>query len=300
MREGFYIGPFLVHYYGMIIMAGVVAAAWLTTKLVGKFGENPEITWDILPWVLLAGVVGARIWHILTPTDSLIKMGITTQYYLTHPLDAIMIWRGGLGIPGAIIGGALAVWVLSRKMNFKFWFWTDAVAPGLALAQAIGRWGNFVNQEVYGMPSTLPWAIYIDPAHRLPEFADQATYHPLFLYESLLNLLIMGILLFGIFRLSRFLKQGYIFQTYLVLYPTVRFFLEFLRLDASSVGGINANQALMGLIALSSLVILVVRIIRDRGKTPDAQSENDFLTSDAEVQPLQDSSDNISGENEKE
>ncbi len=292
MREGFYIGPFLLHYYGMIIMVGILAAAWTTTRLVRRFGEDPEITWEILPWVLIAGVLGARIWHILTPSDSLIAMGVTTQYYLTHPLDALAIWRGGLGIPGGIIGGALAVWVLSRKMKFRFWVWTDAVAPGLALAQAIGRWGNFVNQEVYGMPSNLPWAIYIDPAHRLPEFANEATYHPLFLYESLLNLVIMGILLFGIFRFSRSLREGYIFQVYLILYPIVRFFLEFLRLDASSVGGINANQALMVLLAMGSLILLIVRIIRNRKNPGLSEGETITPVGIEEAQPGTNPSDN--------
>ena len=260
MREGFYIGPFLVHYYGVLIMSGVLAAAWLTMRQLKKQGIDSEIVWDLLPGTVIGGIIGARIWHILTPSQSLVDSGVTTMYYLTHPLDMLAIWNGGLGIPGAIIGGAFTVWILARKKEVSFLVLFDAISPGLALAQAIGRWGNFINQEVYGMPSNLPWAINIDPAHRLPEFADQATYHPLFLYESLLNLLIMGILLWVSKRFQQQRKPGMIFQLYLIFYAIVRFSLEFLRLDTSNVGGINANQTLMAVIALTSLAILLWRI----------------------------------------
>jgi len=262
MREGFYIGPLFVHYYGVIIMIGVLAATWIATRQAKLFGMDPEQAWDMLPWVLIGGIIGARLWHVLTPPDSMIEQGITTQYYLTHPLDAIAIWKGGLGIPGAVAGGALAVYILSRKRKMSFLAWTDAVAPGLVLAQAIGRWGNFVNQELYGKPTDLPWAIFIEPAYRLPEFANEGYYHPLFLYESLWNILTMGILLWISHRYLKKLKKGYIFQIYLILYPVARFLLEFLRLDASSVAGINANQTLMAVIALSSMGILLWRIYK--------------------------------------
>jgi phosphatidylglycerol:prolipoprotein diacylglycerol transferase len=264
MREGFYIGPFLVHYYGILIMLGVLAATWLTIRMLKDSGVDSEVVWELLPWTVIAGIIGARIWHILTPPQSMVDLGITTGYYLSHPLDAIAIWKGGLGIPGAVIGGALALWLQARRRKLSFLVLVDAVAPGLALAQAIGRWGNFINQEVYGMPSNLPWAIFIDPAHRIPEFADQATYHPLFLYESILNLIIMGILVWVTFRFKKNRIPGMIFQLYLILYPVVRFMLEFLRLDTSHVGGINANQTLMAVIGLSSLGILIWRLNRNR------------------------------------
>lgn len=266
MREGFYIGPLLVHYYGLLIMLGVLAATWMTMRLLKETNVDPELVWEMLPWTIVAGIVGARIWHILTPPASMVELGITTQYYLTHPLDALAIWRGGLGIPGAVVGGALAVWIQARRKDVSFLVLVDAIVPGLALAQAIGRWGNFINQEVYGMPSDLPWAIHIDPAHRLPEFADQATYHPLFLYESMLNLLIMGILLWVTFRFRKNRLRGMVFQLYLVFYPAVRFGLEFLRLDTSRVGGINANQTLMAVIGLTSLGILIWRLYRRKNK----------------------------------
>jgi phosphatidylglycerol:prolipoprotein diacylglycerol transferase len=213
----------------------------------------------MLFWVVLAGIVGARIWHVLTPPPSMIAQGITTQYYLTHPLLMIDIRNGGLGIPGAVIGGVLAMWIYTRRKKLSLVTWLDISAPGLALAQALGRWGNFFNQELYGAPTNLPWKIFIDPAHRLPGFENFAYYHPLFLYESLWNLANMAILLLLSRRFSDRLKTGDIFLTYLVIYPVGRFLLDFLRLDASRVAGINANQALSAIVVVVAAVVLIWR-----------------------------------------
>jgi phosphatidylglycerol:prolipoprotein diacylglycerol transferase len=259
METGISIGPLTIHYYGLLIMLGIIAAAILSYFEAKRRGENPEIVLDSLTWIIIGGVIGARIWHILTPPASMVEQGITTMYYLTHPLDAIAIWRGGLGIPGAVAGGALAFYLYARKRDISFGVWADIIAPGLALAQAIGRWGNFINQELYGQPSDLPWSIRIDPENRLPEFMDVATYHPLFLYESLFNLANMGFLLWISRKFSGKLKDGDVFLTYLVSYPIFRFLMEFLRLDASFVGGINANQVLMLVIAVLSSGFLVWR-----------------------------------------
>ncbi len=259
MTPGIQIGPFTLHFYGLIILAGAIAATALAAREAKRRNIDPEYTWDMLPWLLIGGIIGARIWHILTPPASMVKMGITTSYYLTHPLDALAVWKGGLGIPGAVIGGALALYLYTRKRKMSFLLWADMIAPGLALAQAIGRWGNFVNQEVYGSPSNLPWAIFIDEVHRLPEFKDVAYYHPLFLYESLYNLLLMGVLLWVNRRFGNRLANGDIFLIYLVGYPVARFFLEFLRLDISPVAGLNINQLIMAAIALTSLAILILR-----------------------------------------
>jgi phosphatidylglycerol:prolipoprotein diacylglycerol transferase len=259
MANGIQIGPLTLNFYGMIIMAGVIAAAVLSYLEAKRRGLDTDIVWDCLPWVVLGGVIGARIWHILTPPASMVEQGVTTWYYLTHPLAAIAIWRGGLGIPGAVAGGALALYIYSRKRGFSFLLWADIIAPGLALAQAIGRWGNFVNQEVYGSPSNLPWAITIDPQHRLPEFKDVATYHPLFLYESIFNLFNMGLLLWLNRKMAHKLKEGDVFLSYLVTYPIFRFLMEFLRLDNSFVGGVNANQTLMLVIALAAAGLILWR-----------------------------------------
>jgi phosphatidylglycerol:prolipoprotein diacylglycerol transferase len=259
MATGIKIGPLTLNFYGMIIMVGVVAAAVMSYYEAKRRKLNTDFVWDVLPWVVLGGVVGARIWHILTPPASMVEQGITTWYYLTHPLDAIAIWRGGLGIPGGIAGGALALYLYAKKQGVSFLLWADIIAPGLALAQAIGRWGNFVNQGVYGSPSNLPWAITIDPQHRLPEFRDIATYHPLFLYESIFNLIYMGFLLWLNRKMTHKLKEGDVVLSYLVTYPLFRFFLKFLRRDSSYVGGVNANQTLMLVSALASAGLIVYR-----------------------------------------
>jgi phosphatidylglycerol:prolipoprotein diacylglycerol transferase len=265
MPNGFDIPiPFLntsfhVYFYGILITLGVVAATLLAGAQAKRRGQDPEIIWDMLFWVVIAGIVGARIWHVLTPPPSMIAQGITTQYYLTHPLLMIDIRNGGLGIPGAVIGGVLAMWIYTRRKKLSLVTWLDITAPGLALAQSIGRWGNFFNQELYGAPTNLPWKIYIDPAHRLPGFENIAYYHPLFLYESLWNLANMAILLLLSRRFSDRLKIGDIFLTYLVIYPVGRFLLDFLRLDASRVAGINANQTLSAIVAIVAAGVLIWR-----------------------------------------
>ncbi len=259
MREGFYIGTLFIYWYGVIIMFGALMAALLATREAKRRGIDPELIWDMMPWLLVAGILGARIWHILTPPASMVEQGITTQYYLTHPLAMLNIRNGGLGIPGGVMGGALALWLYARAKKMHFSSWVDIIAPGLALAQGIGRWGNFMNQELYGAPTDLPWKIFIEPAKRLPEYMDQAYYHPMFLYESLWNLLIMAVLLILGRKMKEKLFRGDIFLIYLVMYPFGRFMLEFMRLDPSNVGGMNANQTLMGVIASASLIMILLR-----------------------------------------
>jgi phosphatidylglycerol:prolipoprotein diacylglycerol transferase len=257
-------------------MLGVLAAAWMSEREAKKYKQNSEVVWDVLVWVLIGGVLGARLWHILTPPPSMVERGITAAWYLTHPLDALAIWNGGLGIPGAVMGGALAMFIYSRGHKLSFAAWADIIAPGLALAQAIGRWGNFVNQEIYGAPTTLPWAVTIDAAHRLPQYQDIATYHPLFLYESLYNLLNMAFLLWLHNRYEKWLKSGDVFLVYLVSYPVFRFFLEFIRLDASQVAGLDANQTVMAVIALAAAAALIWR--HRKGQPADAPASSDTDT----------------------
>ncbi|MCK4900751.1 MAG: prolipoprotein diacylglyceryl transferase [Anaerolineales bacterium] len=259
MPVGFQVGPFFIRYYGIILMLAAVAAAVMAERQARRKGMDSELVWDGLIWVLIGGILGARLWHILTPAPSMVEQGITTLYYLTHPLDALAIWRGGLGIPGAVIGGGIALYLFTRKRGENFGEWADIVAPGLALAQAIGRLGNFVNQELYGRPTDLPWAIYIDPQNRLPEFRDQSHFHPLFLYEALWNLFNMALLLWLGRRYSDRLIPGDIFLVYLIIYPLGRFLLEFLRLDSSLVVGINANQTLMLVVGLAAAALLIWR-----------------------------------------
>lgn len=256
---GFEIGPLFIRYYAIILMTGAVAGAWLASREARRRGLNSDLVWDGLVWVLIGGIIGARIWHILTPPESMVAVGLTTRHYLTNPLDALAIWQGGLGIPGGVIGGVLALYWFSRRNRLNFPVWLDIGAPALALGQAIGRWGNYFNQEVYGAPTDLPWAITIDLQHRLAPYMDQATYHPLFLYESIWNFGIVALLLILGRRYQKRFKVGDLFLIYLIAYPVGRFFLEFLRLDPSQIGGLNVNQTVMAVVAVLSAVILVLR-----------------------------------------
>jgi len=242
--EGFTIGPIPVRFYGIILMLGAVAGTFLAQRESKRRGYEADVVWDIFMYLLVGGIIGARIWHILTPSPS---TGI------------MAVWKGGLGIPGAIIGGLIALYIYSFRTGIDFLEWTDIAAPGLALGQAIGRWGNFVNQELYGAPTNLPWKIFIDPAHRLTGFLDVEYYHPLFLYESIWNLMNMFLLLWISRRFVDSLKKGDIFLVYLIVYPVGRFLLDFLRLDASMVGGININQTIMAIVAVISSLTLYLR-----------------------------------------
>ncbi len=256
---------FILHFYGVLLMLGAVAGAWLASLELKRRGHDPEMVWDLLVYLIIGGVIGARLWHVLTPTPA---SGLTTYYYLTHPLDIFEIWKGGLGIPGTIIGGLVALYLYARQNKaVSFLEWTDIAAPGLALGQAIGRWGNFFNQELYGKPTTLPWGIKItSAAARVAPYNDLTKYpldvtrfHPLFLYESILSLANMFLLLWLMRRFTKKLKLGDIFLVYLIGYPTIRFFLEFIRVDYPTIGGIDPNQALMAVVALLAAAILIWR-----------------------------------------
>jgi phosphatidylglycerol:prolipoprotein diacylglycerol transferase len=253
------LGPFTLHFYGVIIMLGALIAAWLATREAKRRGLNGDLVWDMLPWLLIGGIIGARLWHVFTPTPTDIAVGRTTAWYFSNPLEILMMWNGGLGIPGAVIGGVVAMWVYVRKAHLTFATWVDIAAPGLALAQGIGRWGNFLNQEVYGAPTNLPWGIFIEPQFRVAPFYDVAYYHPLFFYEFLWNILTMFVLLWLGRKFAARLKQGDIFLVYLLMYPFGRFWLEFLRLNSSEMFGLNINQAIMGVIFVAALIALLVR-----------------------------------------
>jgi phosphatidylglycerol---prolipoprotein diacylglyceryl transferase len=260
MIDGFALGPLYIRFYGIILMLGAVAGGWLATVEVKRRGLDTEMVWDLLVYLIIGGVIGARLWHIFTPPPSSIAQGFTTEFYLTHPLDAIAIWKGGLGIPGTIIGGLVALFFYVRNNRaLSFLEWTDIGGPSLALGQAIGRWGNFFNQELYGAPTNLPWKIYIDPAHRLAGFESVAYYHPLFAYESVLNLANMLLLLWLMRRYAGSLKRGDIFNVYLIAYPLIRFSLDFLRLDASQVMSININQTVMAVVGIAAIIVLIWR-----------------------------------------
>jgi phosphatidylglycerol:prolipoprotein diacylglycerol transferase len=256
-QYGIHIGPLSLHFYAMALLAGILAAAALIAYRAKRRGENPDTVWDGLIWVVLAGIVGARIYHVLTPPPS---MGITALDYLKEPLRAIAIWKGGLGLPGALIGGGLAAFFYAHHSGLNFGVWVDLIIPGVALGQAIGRLGNYFNQELYGLPSDLPWAVSIRPENRVPGYEAYQRFHPMFLYESLMNLLICGCLIGIERRFPDRLIPGDLFGLYIIFYFGGRFFLEFLKLDAPAlVQGLTTAQVLSIVAVVLAVVYLAVR-----------------------------------------
>ena len=277
--SGFFIGPLYIRFYGILIMLGAVAAAFMAEREARRRKLDSEFVWDALILVLIGGIIGARLWHIFTPPPSMLVLDPATGQYVNpyfingtpQILDILSIWRGGLGIPGAIIGGALALFFYCRHRKMSFAMWADIAVPGVALAQAIGRWGNFFNQELYGKPSTLPWAIYIDPINRVPGYTQYSTFQPLFLYESLWNLLNMGLLIFLERRIPDKLRNGDLMLIYLIGYPFGRFWLEFIKLDSPRAGTININQTVMLVVLVLSAALLIWR--HRRGATQKVEAE---------------------------
>jgi len=260
---GIHLGPLYLRFYGIILVGGAMVGAYIAALEAQRRGLDSNYVWDGLIWGLIGGIVGARLYHVFTPPPSMVSAGFTTAAYFADPVKIIQIWNGGLGIPGGVAGGALGLWLFTLRNKLHFTTWLDIAAPGLALAQAIGRWGNFVNSELYGRPTDLPWAVYIPPP-RLAEFSEFERFHPTFLYESILNLLICLGLLYIARRYAERLKPADLFLIYLMLYPTARFFLEFIRIDSSGFGNLNVNQTLSAITALVSLLLLALRHRRQR------------------------------------
>src|SRR3990172_7113162 len=167
---GIHLGPLYLRFYGLILVGGARVGAYLASVEARRKGPHPDTVWDALVWALIGGIVGARIYHVFTPPPSMVAAGLTTEAYFKNPITILQVWNGGLGIPGGIVGGLLALWIYTRYAKLDFLTWVDIAAPGVPLAQAIGRWGNFVNQEVYGKPTNLPWAITIAPLNRVAGF----------------------------------------------------------------------------------------------------------------------------------
>ncbi len=257
MINGFTIFGIKIYFYALLIISGALLGAFVSSRVAKKRGFDPNLIWDMVPWLLIAGIIGARIWHVLTPDSTALIDG--KNPYFIKPLDILNIRNGGLGIPGGVMAGVLALWIYTRKKKLSFAAWLDICAPAVAIGQAVGRWGNFFNQEVYGLPSNLPWAIKIDAAHRLPGFEDIERYHPTFLYESIWNLLNLVVLLYILNKLKDKTKNGDVFLVYLIIYGIGRFLLEFIRIVNSPIAGINSNQFVMAVIVVVSAIALLIR-----------------------------------------
>ncbi|MEO8252501.1 MAG: prolipoprotein diacylglyceryl transferase [Chloroflexota bacterium] len=229
------LGPLEIHWYGIIIASAILFAAWLGTAEARRRGENPEVGWSILLWAIAGGVVGARVYHVIHQWG----------FYSTHPSLIPAVWNGGLGIPGAVAGGALSVYIYTRVAKLPTGRWFDIFVMALPLGQAIGRLGNFVNQELYGPPTTLPWGIPIDAAHRIGAWTNlnlypEATtrFHPLFAYEAIASLLTLGAMLWISRRFADRLYDGDMLLIYIMFYGIVRSYLETFRVQNWVIAGI--------------------------------------------------------------
>ena len=220
---------------------------------------SPDHVWNGIIWCLIFAIIGARLYHVLTPSPSMAAVGIESPLdYFRNPFELVNIRSGGLGIYGGIAGGAVGLWIYARRQRIPVLSWADLAVVGLALGQVFGRWGNFFNQELYGRPTTLPWAVYIDPAHRLPQYADVGFFHPAFLYESLWSLMTFFVLYALVTRYRRQMLTGEVMALYLIFYAIGRTLLELVRLDSRTltIAGVDTNLAIAT--AVSLLVALVM------------------------------------------
>ncbi len=240
------IGPLAIYWYGVLIVAGVLVAVWLAARQAQRAGDDPEHVWNALLLCLFLGVIGARLYHVAS----------SLQYYLAHPAQVLGLRMSGFGIYGAVIGGALGLYIYTRRHRLSFARWADYAAPGLAIAQAIGRWGNYFNQELYGFPCNLPWCIYIAPENRLPGFQQYERFHPTFLYESLWDLLSFGILFILSRKAKERLLEGDLIFLWGILYSLGRFFVEFQRPDAYQLKTwVLAGVPVAQFVALATILI---------------------------------------------
>ncbi|WP_327370670.1 prolipoprotein diacylglyceryl transferase [Streptomyces sp. NBC_01217] len=247
-----HLGPVPIRAYALFILAGIFTAVWLTGRRWEARGCRREDIADIAIWAVPFGVVGGRLYHVITDPELYFTAG-------KQPIRALYIWDGGLGIPGAVALGAVGAWLGCRRRGIKLADFADAVAPGLVLAQAIGRWGNYFNQELYGRPTDLPWALYINPANRPADSPDIALYHPTFLYESLWNLAVMALLLFLDSRWHQRLRRGRLFACYVLAYTAGRAWIEALRIDhANHFLGLRLNDWVSLALFTGALVYLII------------------------------------------
>ncbi|MDN5697484.1 MAG: prolipoprotein diacylglyceryl transferase [Rubrobacter sp.] len=244
-------GPLSLRYYGLFIALGIVVGTWLTSKELERRGYDGALAVDALFFTIPPGFVGARIYHVVTDYD----------LYTDDWTGIFAVWNGGLGIYGAVIGGFLGLLLFSYLREIGPLTFADAAAPGLILAQAIGRWGNYFNQELFGLPSNLPWAIRIAPENRPPGYEEASAFHPTFLYESIWNLLVAVLLLWIARRFAERLRTGDVILLYVSLYSVGRFFMELLRVDPAFIIGesFRGNLLVSSLLALTFALVFFLR-----------------------------------------
>jgi len=260
----FHIGSFefALRWYGVLVMLGVAVGAWFSEREVTRRGEKGEVIWDALIWILPTGIVGARLWYVVNAT-----LG-GNPYYVQNPIQIMNIPQGGLHFYGGLLFGAVALFFYLRRYKLDPWLFLDAVAPMTLLGQALARPANFINQELYGQPTTLPWGLPIEAAHRIGIYRDLALYplettrfHPTFAYEMLWNFAVVALILYLSRRFAAQLKPGAVFFIWLVLAGLGRFWIEFFRPDQPLVGAswMTTTQVATLLMILVGLLLLAYR-----------------------------------------
>jgi len=266
---------FGIHWYGILIVTGVLLGAVYAAWRARQDGENPDHVWNGLIVAIIMAIIGARLYHVFSePVGGMVGW----SYYRQHPIEILYIWHGGLGIYGAIAGGILGVVLYAWYAHLRPLQWLDYGAPGLALGQAVGRWGNFINQELYGPPTNRPWGLVIDSQYRIIPYNDLTAYppdtlfHSTFLYESLWCLLLFVVLALIAAKFKDRLLGGDMFLGYIIGYPLGRFFIEYFRPDAWMIGSIATAQLLAILCVVGGVVLLVARHARARSATPEVEA----------------------------
>jgi len=250
--------------YALLILTGIGVGGWLANRRWIARGGRPGTVVDVLTWAVPAGIVGARIFHVLTHLQ---------DYTWQDPWEVVRLWEGGLAIFGGLLGGALGAWYACRRRGIPLPAFADALAPGIAVGQAFGRWGNYFNQEIYGTPTGLPWGLRIEEENRPVDYPDAETFHPTFLYESVWSLTTAAVVIWADRRFR--LGHGRAFALYLALYGTARALLELLRTDeANLVLGLRVNQlvALLVVLAATTYIVLSSRFRPGRETTVEPEA----------------------------
>jgi len=251
-----------LRWYGVLVMLGAVVGAWLAEKEIRRRGENGEVIWDALVWVLPLGIIGARLWYVM---NSILG---GSRYYIEDPVRIFYIAEGGLHFFGGLLFGAAALLIYLRRKQLDIWLFLDAIAPVTLIGQAIARPANFINQELYGQPTQLPWGIKIDAAHRLPQYADlrlfpieTTRFHPTFAYEMVWNFLAALLLIWVARQYAQRLKPGAIFGGWLVLSGLGRVIVEFFRPDQPRIAGTQVTYSALvaALMAVAGVIFLLLR-----------------------------------------
>lgn len=259
--NGFNIGPVRIHFYALCILTGIILAWWLSARRWRARGGRTEALETVVMWAIPLGIIGARIYHVATHIQDYFGPG-------RNPVTVFYIWEGGLGIMGAVALGAVGAWIGARHEKVSLATLADVMAPGIIFAQAIGRLGNYFNQELFGGPTTLPWALQIDLANRPPGYERYATFHPTFLYEMIWDIAVGFTLLW----LDRRFKMGYgkLFFSYVALYCLGRLGTESLRIDpADLIFGIRNHQFITGVLLVVALIMLAWLFRYRPGREPN-------------------------------